>query len=278
MYKRYYKKYKKYKSLYKIGGSEGDLDDFSDDDLDYFSDDGSIDDGSIDDDDIHITVNFDSNVKNTLPWTGARNFFEMYNNRNETVELFRKKLEDTIKGTVVIQLGDGTVLDYKKPLNDYLKPDDDKLQIFLSFKNRIVPVVCLLDDREVSLAEQFILSDKHTVQNVVDLIEYEAESYIVDHNPEADLETLRNRIQRGTLFYIDMSGDEILITNLDTFLIDYLSSGQVKLCIHLNSSEPWEPEHDSYDQSYSDFLAGLEREPVEIENVDVDYQDYPDVG
>lgn len=273
MYKRYYKKYKKYKSLYKIGGSEGDLD-------------SSIDDGSIDDDDIHITVNFDSNVKNTLPWTGAQNFFEMYNNRNETVELFREKLDQfSIKGNLVIQLGDGTVLDYKKPLNDYLKPDDDKLQIFLSFKNRIVPVVCLLNDREVSIAKQIFVSDKHTVKDLVGLIEYEAESYIVDHNHEQDrgpllnrLQTLNNRIERGTLFYVDESGDEILITNLDTFLKDYLSSGQAELKIHLNSSEPWEPEHDSYDQSYSDFLAGLEREPVEIENVDVDYQNYPDVG
>ena len=247
MYKRYYKKYKKYKSLYKIGGSEGD---------DHY---------------IYITVNFDSNVKNTLPWAGDRNSFEMYNNSNETVELFSKQLEDRIKGTVVIQLGDGTVLDYKKRLNDYLKPDDDRLQIFLSFKNRIVPVVCVLDDREVSLAEQFILSDKHTVQNVVDLIRYEAESYILDHNPEADRESLRNRIQRGTLFYIDRSGDEILITNLDTFLIDYLSSGQDKLHIHINSRNPREPEQ-------RDPREPEQRDPGEIENVYVDYQHYPDAG
>jgi hypothetical protein len=207
----------------------------------------------------------------------------MYNNRNETVESLRKNIEEHIKGTVVIQLDDGTVLDYKKPLNDYLTSDDDRLQIFLSFKNRTVPVLCLLNDREVGIGKQFIVSDKHTVKDLVNLIEYDAESYIVDHNREADrgpllnrLETLSNRIQSGTLFYVDGSGDEILIRNLDTFLKDYLPSGQAILKIHLNSSEPREPEHDSYDQSY--FLAGLEREPGEIERVDVNYQDYPDVG
>ena len=262
MYKRYYKKYKKYKSLYKIGGSEVDLDDFSDDG--YMSQGEIVD----DDDEIHIIVNFDSNIKDTLPWVDTQNFFEMLHNRNETVELFRKHLEYYIKGTLVIQLDDGTVLDYKKPLNDYLTPDDDKLQIFLSFKNRTVPVLCLLNDREVSTVKQFIFSDKHTVKDLVDLIEYEAESYILDHNPESDTNALKNRIQRGTLFYVDRSGDEILITNVDTFLIDYLSSGQAVLKIHLNSSEPWEPEQDSYNQSYADFLAELEREPVEIENVD----------